>query len=56
MGRKPAERAVVTVAPRHGLEFEAAVPCPACGVPSRRSQKRFRVCGNGHKFTKKSDQ
>jgi hypothetical protein len=56
MGKKPAERAVTTVATRNTLGFEATVPCGSCGAPSRRSQKRFRVCANGHTFTRKSDQ
>jgi hypothetical protein len=56
MGKKPAERAVATAAARNSLGFEATVPCGNCGAPSRRSQKQFRVCANGHIFTKKSDQ
>jgi hypothetical protein len=56
MGKKPAERAVTTGASRNSLGFEATVPCGTCGAPSRRSQKQFRVCANGHTFTKKSDQ
>ena len=56
MGKKPAERAVTTAAARSSLGFEATVPCAACGAPSRRSQKQFRVCANGHTFTRKSDQ
>jgi hypothetical protein len=56
MGKKPAERTVTTVATRNTLGFEATVPCGTCGAPSRRSQKQFRVCANGHIFTKKSDQ
>jgi hypothetical protein len=56
MGKKPAERAVATAAARNTLGFEATVPCGNCGAPSRRSQKQFRVCANGHIFTKKSDQ
>jgi hypothetical protein len=55
MGKKPAERAVMTVT-RNTLAYEATVPCGTCGAPSRRSQKQFRVCANGHTFTKKSDQ
>jgi hypothetical protein len=55
MGKKPAERAVATAAARNTLGFEANVPCGSCGAPSRRSQKQFRVCANGHIFTKKSD-
>jgi hypothetical protein len=56
MGKKPIERAVTTTVARTGLGFEATVPCGACGAPSRRSHKQFRVCANGHKFTRKSDQ
>jgi hypothetical protein len=56
MGKKPAERAVTTQTARNMLGFEASVPCGSCGAPSRRSHKRFRVCANGHTFTKKSDQ
>jgi hypothetical protein len=56
MGRKPAERAVTTVTARNTLGFEGTIPCGCCGAPSRRSQKQFRVCANGHIFTKKSDQ
>ena len=56
MGKKPAERAVATAVTRSGAGFEPTVPCGACGAPSRRSHKRFRVCANGHTFTKKSDQ
>ena len=57
MGKKPAERAVATAAAaRNTLGFEANVPCGNCGAPSRRSQKQFRVCANGHIFNKKSDQ
>jgi len=56
MGKKPAERVVTTAATRGTLGYEASVPCGCCGAPSRRSQKRFRVCANGHTFTKKSDQ
>jgi hypothetical protein len=56
MGKKPAERAVMTAASRNTAGFEASVPCGTCGAPSRRSQKRFRTCANGHTFTKKSDQ
>jgi hypothetical protein len=55
MGRKPAERAT-TVVTRNAAAYEANVPCGACGAPSRHSHKRFRVCANGHVFTKKSDQ
>jgi hypothetical protein len=55
MGKKPAERAVTTTT-RSTIGFEASVPCGTCGAPSRRSQKRFRMCANGHVFTKKSDQ
>jgi hypothetical protein len=55
MGKKPVERAVMTAAARNTLGFEVTVPCGSCGAPSRRSQKRFRVCANGHTFTKKSD-
>jgi hypothetical protein len=55
MGKKPAERAVTT-ASAHTAGFEASVPCGTCGAPSRRSQKRFRRCANGHVFVKKSDQ
>jgi hypothetical protein len=55
MGKKPAERAVTAVA-RNTIGFETTVPCGMCGAPSRRSHKRFRVCANGHTFTKKSDQ
>jgi hypothetical protein len=56
MGKKPAERAVTRAAAGNAAGFEAMVPCGTCGAPSRRSQKRFRVCANGHVFTKKSDQ
>jgi hypothetical protein len=56
MGRKPAERTVTTVAARNTLGFESTIPCGCCGAPSRRSHKQFRVCANGHSFTKKSDQ
>jgi len=56
MGKKPAERAVTTTAGRNTLGFETTMPCGTCGAPSRRSVKRFRVCANGHTFTKKSDQ
>jgi hypothetical protein len=56
MGKKPAERTVTTSAERNTRGFEASVPCYACGAPSRRSRKQFRVCANGHIFTKKSDQ
>jgi hypothetical protein len=56
MGKKPAERAVTTAVAKNTLGFEASVPCGCCGAPSRRSHKRFRVCANGHTFTKKSDQ
>jgi hypothetical protein len=56
MGKKPAERAVATGGPRSTIGFEATVPCGMCGAPSRRSHKQFRVCANGHTFTKKSDQ
>lgn len=55
MGRKPGER-VTTPATRNTAGFEATVPCGTCGAPSRHSYKRFRVCANGHLFTKKSDQ
>jgi hypothetical protein len=56
MGKKPAERAMATAVTRSAAGFETTVPCGACGAPSRRSHKRFRVCANGHTFTKKSDQ
>jgi hypothetical protein len=56
MGKKPGERAVTSPVVRAAMGFEASVPCGCCGAPSRRSQKRFRVCANGHTFTKKSDQ
>ena len=56
MGKKPAERAVTTAGTKNALGFDASVPCGSCGAPSRRSQKQFRVCANGHMFTKKSDQ
>jgi hypothetical protein len=56
MGKKPAERAVTTAQPRSTVGFEATVPCGTCGAPSRRGLKQFRVCANGHTFTKKSDQ
>lgn len=56
MGKKPGERAVTSVTPRRDLGFEASVPCGTCGAASRRSHKRFRMCANGHQFTKKSDQ
>jgi hypothetical protein len=56
MGKKPAERTVATAAAQHTTEFERGVPCGTCGAPSRRSQKRFRRCANGHVFVKKSDQ
>jgi hypothetical protein len=56
MGKKPAERAVKTGTAKSIAGFEASVPCGACGAPSRHSQKRFRMCANGHVFTKKSDQ
>jgi hypothetical protein len=56
MGKKPAERAGAMVTARSAAGFEATVPCACCGAPSRRSVKRFRVCTNGHTFTKKSDQ
>ena len=56
MGRKPAERAVTTPTTRSTAGFDAGLRCGACGAPSRHSQKRFRVCVNGHVFTKKSDQ
>jgi len=57
VGRKPAERTTTaSAATRNTLGFEATVPCGACGAPSRRSHKQFRVCRNGHTFTKKSDQ
>lgn len=52
MGKKPAERAVTAAAARNTLGFEATVPCGSCGAPSRRSQKQFRVCANGHTFRK----
>ena len=55
MGRKPGERATIAVT-RNAAAFAANVPCGSCGAPSRRSHKRFRVCANGHVFTKKSDQ
>jgi hypothetical protein len=55
MGKKPAERAVDSAPARSGAGYEQAMPCGACGAPSRRSHKRFRVCENGHTFTKKSD-
>jgi hypothetical protein len=56
MGRKPAERAVTASPTRNTAGFDASVRCGACGAPSRHSQKRFRMCANGHLFTKKSDQ
>jgi hypothetical protein len=56
MGKKPGERAVTSAVARSVAGFEATVPCGTCGAPSRRSQKRFRTCANGHTFTKKSDQ
>lgn len=58
MGRKPADRVTtgMTGVGRPNLGFEATVPCGVCGSPSRRSQKRFRVCAKGHVFTRKSDQ
>jgi hypothetical protein len=56
MGKKPAERAVTTAVTRSMQGFETTVPCGSCGAPSRRSHKQFRVCANGHTFTRKSDQ
>lgn len=56
MGKKPAERGVTTVTTRNTAGFEATMRCGCCGAPSRRSEKQFRVCVNGHTFTKKSDQ
>jgi len=56
VGKKPAERATAPVGARNTSGLDAAVPCGSCGAPSRRSHKQFRVCANGHIFTKKSDQ
>jgi hypothetical protein len=56
MGKKPAERLTTPAVTRTAHGFEANVPCGCCGAPSRRSHKRFRLCANGHTFTKKSDQ
>lgn len=56
MGKKPIDRAVTTAPTRNALGFEANMPCGACGAPTRRSHKRFRMCENGHAFIKNSDQ
>ena len=56
MGKKPAERVSTTAVTRNTIGYESHVPCGMCGAPSRRSVKRFRLCANGHTFTKKSDQ
>jgi hypothetical protein len=56
MGKKPAERAGTTTATKTTVGYETSMPCGACGAPSRRSHKRFRLCANGHTFTKKTDQ